>query len=235
MEIFTPSGEVSPTARGLIEQTLLVEGVSYLSENELDRFFELVSQKSPLQRQFFLETRKTKPVWEASYFYKLDSFREKISEVYWGFNFLSHCYLHGQPKYMIPSLGMMNCFLKAKFGENAVELNPVLGLSTPYDLEENARANKRDIAIRFPDIFLPETADHVSAEGFNFSYHDFFHATIVSCAPLATRERFLQCVQIISSSNYEMSEYDETQLHYLYQRFIDMEFYLIKQHLVCKI
>jgi hypothetical protein len=80
---------------------------------------------------------------------------------------------------MIPSLGLMQTFLNVKF-EDAVTINPVLGLSSMEDIRENGITSTRDMALRFPGVHLPDDADGDAAPGFSFTFHDFYHAYIAS-------------------------------------------------------
>jgi arsenate reductase-like glutaredoxin family protein len=219
IEVFGDNGEVNPQARNLIEQTLQIDGIPQLRDEELTNFFELLSKESPIQKQFFVEFRNSKKLFH------LDHFRNKIGDVFWGFNFLSSCNMNGQPKYIIPSLSMMNCFLKVKFKDNAMQLNPVLGFSTAKDIEMSGRINKRDFALRFPDISLPREDGLQKLDGFDFTYHDFFHTAIASYASPSTRNRIIETAHLISNSDFDISYFDNLYINNLYERLIDMELF----------
>ncbi len=119
---------------------------------------------------------------------------------------------------MIPSAGMMQTFLKRKFGTNAVRMNFVLGLSSLQDIQDNGTTDTRDAGLRFPQIRFPNTADGFAALQTDFLYHDFFHAIIVSLSTPETRKLVIHLTNFIKplkNGNHVLMD--------LYARLIDME------------
>lgn len=94
---------------------------------------------------------------------------------------------------MIPSIGMMQALLIAMHGEKqAVNINPVFGISSVDDIRANGLNHIRDLALQFPLVPLPLTADGFAAYGPDFTYHDFYHAFIASCMPRGHRELMIK-------------------------------------------
>lgn len=82
----------------------------------------------------------------------------------------------GSTNEMIPSLSLQQIFLDVAF-PHAVQLNPVIGESTPLDIRKGSLERYRDIALPFPENKLPGLADHFQAPAaFDFMFHDWYHA-----------------------------------------------------------
>ena len=218
ISLFSPEGEINPVARTLLEETFLLGNTPYLTKEQVDLFFELLKKESPIQQHFFLEDVKTERLLDPL------PVRTRINSSYLGFNFLSQCHLNGTKQVLIPSLSMMNCLLRV-LNKNPITIHPVLGLSTPEQLEENAKKGLRDVAIRFLGITLPDQADGFRAEGTDFTYHDFFHAFLISLAPPITKKLFLKCAEIIKNTPHQKEPLHTQKLEKLACKFIDMEFF----------
>ncbi|MBY0463227.1 MAG: hypothetical protein K2Q34_08615 [Alphaproteobacteria bacterium] len=208
--LFNSDGKVNPKARELIQQTLHLQDPlqSYqklLTSQELDSFFEEMAKLPPLQRHFFLE--KARPLTEFGKYTMpglgyttrthIPTVRTAIETQYLGLNIFSKCIDNDEAKFMIPSAGMMQTFLNVKFKNHAVRMNFVLGLSSIEDIKNNGLTASRDAALVFPGTFLPSTADTLPAKWTDFTYHDFFHAIVVSCAAPATRAKTISLAQSI--------------------------------------
>lgn len=88
---------------------------------------------------------------------------------------------------LIPSLGLMQTYLNTKFGEHAIAINPVMGVSSVKQIRANGLGKSRDMAFVFPGVKLPDYADYYLARGDDFRVHDFYHAFAASAVPHAHR------------------------------------------------
>lgn len=83
----------------------------------------------------------------------------------------------------IPSLGLMQIYLQTKFAEEAISINPVIGVSSLQQIKTNGLTHSRDMAFVFPGVKLPDYADHFLALGDDFRVHDFYHCFAASAVP----------------------------------------------------
>lgn len=100
---------------------------------------------------------------------------------------------------MIPSVGLMQAFIDVIGGENAVKINPVIGLSSLDDIRKNGLEATRDMAFQFPGILLPERADGVLAPDADFTYHDFYHTFMASMLSDTSRKRIIALADAIKA------------------------------------
>lgn len=90
-----------------------------------------------------------------------------------------------------PSFGMMSVALSMLTPHTCMP-NPVLGLSTLHDIRMGQFHGRRDMAFPFPGVKLPAEADGYPADEIEFTYHDLYHAWIVSFIPPAHRKAFME-------------------------------------------
>jgi len=77
---------------------------------------------------------------------------------------------------IIPNFSIIQIALNAAFVE-PVTLNPVLGISSVLDIHTGSDLRKRDIAIPFFELYLPENADGFRTETtLEFVAHDIYHS-----------------------------------------------------------
>lgn len=77
---------------------------------------------------------------------------------------------------MIPSITMIQAFIDSAFGEEAHQINPVIGASSVEDVRSGGIGCFRDFALPFPDIPLPKIADYFPARNTAvFQKHDVYH------------------------------------------------------------
>lgn len=129
------------------------------------------------------------------------------------------------PKRMIPSLSMMQAYLKVKFGENAVKINPVLGMTNPKEMD---KVDSRDMALQFPGVKLFSYADNYRAPWYDFTYHDFYHAIVCSSIPRAYRIELIELGKLASQEcarkGYIKGSPEWDTLHVIAQTCNDMDF-----------
>jgi hypothetical protein len=93
---------------------------------------------------------------------------------------------------ILSSMGLQQLFLNAAF-THPVQLNPVIGESSPEDLRHGNLARLRDIAVPFPDNELPKTADYLEAPTpLDFMFHDFYHAIRASRVSLEESKLYVE-------------------------------------------
>lgn len=182
--IFDADGKVNEEAKKLIVATLYdrkPEKYLYqsplLTPAQLDQLFEKLKKLPKIQQQIWIVPNGKEQIMEAIQ----TPILAQISD----------------QEMMIAPLGLMQAVLDTAFGKDAVKLNPVHGLSSWGDIRQNHLDQKRDYAIRAPLIELPEEADGNKARGPYFGKHDFFHALLISTVPLAFRQKYVECYDII--------------------------------------
>lgn len=175
----------------------------YLRDQQIDQIYDEIKKLPACQQQFFLiKSHQTEK----------KSVRFVIAEA--GLELFN--FKKGDWGRIIPSMGIMQTFLQVYTGKDAVQLNPVLGLSSNDDLLDPTH---RDMAVRFEGVSLPAIADEHPAPGFDFSYHDFFHAVLHS-TPL--RKVFLKMASFIREFSTLIPEGSKSFCE-MENDFIDME------------
>ncbi|USE34339.1 hypothetical protein [Endozoicomonas sp. SCSIO W0465] len=82
---------------------------------------------------------------------------------------------------MLPSITMRQALVDSAFGEEAHQINPVIGVSSTDDVRLGGLGRYRDFALPFPENPLPTTADYLPAPTIaDFQQHDFYHLIRVS-------------------------------------------------------
>ena len=85
---------------------------------------------------------------------------------------------------MVPSLTMRQTFVDVAYGEEAHQINPVIGDSTPLDIRNGGLARYRDYQLPFPGLPLPEVADGCESPDISgFNLHDYYHLLRSSALP----------------------------------------------------
>lgn len=199
--IFNPDGTVNEIAKAHIIKTLVynkkaTDKPCALSSDQIDQLFKKIKKLPPSQQHIWTVPQINEPIIKA------------ISVP-----ILAEINPDGM---LVAPVGMMQAFLDVAFGDNAVKLNPVHGISSWNDLRQNHFKGERDYAIHFPGIELPEDADDRKARWFYFGKHDFYHAVLISSIPKAYRKCYVECYDIIQRS-YPTVDPDKG------STFIDME------------
>lgn len=204
-------GKPNPQAVQMLKETMkstpgmkTFESTEFLTNEQLEELFRQMEKAPSFEQQFFLVPQSLQDtIFNAIQYNKINIFGNVRSEL----------------KRMIPSFTLMQRFLDIKFGPQAIKINPVIGLSHFKDIIANGAGGQRDMAIPFPGVTLPEKADNLLAPGFDFSYHDFYHAFIVSSIPLELRQAFVRSaystLHALNDSNADSKEF--------YAKVIDME------------
>ncbi len=144
-----------------------------------------------------------------------------------GGNVFGSFLLDGKPYRMVPTLGLMQTFLVTKFGSQAtqaINIHPVLGISSLENIKENGLTGSRDLVLRSPLVKLPEIADDFAAPGDLFTYHDFYHAMVASSTPLSLRPSLIALADTVSQLELHCNNQQVlSQLKRIQERIIDLE------------
>lgn len=243
--IFGEDGEVDPDVKEWIEETVGLElGEKSTLHAQLETFFNKMKDKPKSEQSFlFIATdsyldakarldgeraEKEAQVTSKSIQELLSNTEDTVCTAITkgaGFNVL-HEFVHSRAFYrMIPSLGMMQTMLEAQGNKTTVIITPVIGLSTVEDIRENGLKGTREMALPFPGVELPITADFFSAPlDIDFIYHDFYHSMVANAVPDEWRKKFVDVADAIVELRQEEQD-DEVGkfLEELYERMIDME------------
>ena len=222
--LFTPDGENNPEAVEQIKTTFsggdapsfhripVKKDAQFLTDEQFKKFLDEMKAMPSSEKQFFLvpdmqQTGNT-----------TNTVSQRIHDV--GINVFSRILeVHRR---IIPSLAMMQTILKVKFGDQAVKINPVLGLSS---VEQLKNSRQRDMALHFPGVKLPEDADYFPAPWYDFTYHDFYHAILVSGVPAHFRSKLLAIADAAynEASAFSPDSSEHQTLASIAETLIDME------------
>ncbi len=107
---------------------------------------------------------------------------------------------------IIPSAGMMQSFLTAMCGDNAVRMNFVLGASSLKAIRQNGLDSSRDVGIPLaPLVSLPKKVDDLQATERGYIYHDFYHCIVATWTPPQHRELMIDAVDAMKRHKFDKS------------------------------
>lgn len=232
ISLFDRDGRVNPTARDYIAKTLPLQkearegklntAVNFFDPNLLDSYFEAM-RRAPVSEQvlFIVPDNQRRWTFDPTRDVGKTYFNHTISQEIrhsTGINALARV----ADSRIVPPLGVMQTFLNVFYEDNAVYLNPVLGLSSLKDIRHNGLNDCRDMAIPFPGITLPDRADGFWAPSYDFTYHDFYHAITASQMPRGDRRKMIQVADAINRLQKQVY-FGKRDLQGLRDRFIDLE------------
>jgi hypothetical protein len=128
---------------------------------------------------------------------------------------------------------MMQAALDTKFKENGVKINPILGLGSLINIENNGLTHSREMSLPFPNVFYPREADYfLVPQEYDFIMHDFYHAFIASYIPKNHQKAIILIAQTVNHiiKNKMLQKTEENLINYdilssqFYETLIDMEF-----------
>jgi hypothetical protein len=152
-----------------------------LSDHEVKVLFDLMREKPLIEQVIFVMKRGPQDGISQAIF-------ERIQLNL--FNVVSE----GQE--MLASVGLMEAFLTLKFGDQALKMHPVLGMSTRDQIVAGLKAGQRDFVLHFPGTELPPMADDRKAPWHQLSYHDFYHLVAASGIPEEHRRVLLAIYEL---------------------------------------
>ena len=114
---------------------------------------------------------------------------------------------------IIPSLSMVQAYLDVQFGDNAMNLRPVLGIPSSKSLLKMAKEDARSISLPSNIRPLPDMVHNYSARRLGWTFHDINHLTAASCIPKITRRAIVEIVEVLKrESKYEKIADEITEL-----------------------
>ncbi len=253
--IFDVNGEVDPDVKKWIKATLGGElGEASTLDAQLSFFFRKMKER-PKSEQVFLyisqdtysqiseeraekrakeEAAAVNPKPEDKKF--LAELEEAFLEKHQGdirstitsrgrFNVLHQFFHLNEPYRMIPSLGMMQTILEAQRKETTITITSVIGLSSVEDIVNNALESTREMALPFPGVAFPETADQLSVLFYiDFIFHDFYHSMLANAVPKKWQKAFVEVGEVALGLAEEEQDKDVKEfLGEFRERLIDME------------
>ncbi len=169
-----------------------------LNDDQLKTFFALAKELPAIDRQF-LVFRETNPI-------NLKETHQTTVSVMintQAFNALSRISDSetGSPLRMVPSKGIIQALLIAKWGESAPTLISRFLISPSPALAEEIPVNERDFCLNFSHLPLVTKADLRDCDlSLNeVEYHDGYHGYIFGSIPAASRIKFYECAHIFKN------------------------------------
>jgi|GEM_PF-1224767 len=235
--LFNEDESVNKIAEEAISYTMHRKG-PYLTGDQLTTFFtKMRSEPKSEQAFFFVSTQPynwgidCKKASEKIFIHQSRTVMEAVAvDAYMN---VFHQFVKDEKTYrMMPSLSMMQQFLHtyARAGD-AVKITPVIGLSTPEDIEKNIVDQQRDMALPFPGMQFPIEADCLKAPyKVDVIGHDFYHSYTCSEISSSLRPAFAELATIIKDLQKQCGKEQEKMfLEAFYERVIDMEYCSFKQ------
>jgi hypothetical protein len=238
LSLFNPDGSVNQEAKALIKKTLEIpfgsaigraidpakphladQFLKHLTDQQLDQLLERMKKLPPCQQVVWRvpDTLRSPMIHSATV-------SERIREI--GINVFSRL---GDQTRLVPTLGLMQAFLDVKFGSQAVKINTVLGISSLEAIRENGLNGQREMGLHSPFISASHRADGYAAAWYDFLYHDFYHAIIVSAILAYYRHLHIELSDIIHKGSKNLNQCEhlflKQRLQKIRERIIDMEYY----------
>ncbi len=213
VSLFDSNGSVNLQAMEIITNTLIPWNSTtsdnlnikfYLTPSELDHFFEKIKQYPKSGAQFFITpdregcgVEKNAKINLVKFLMRERTVTQQIA-ISTGINIFGRFVSEeNTPSRMVASFEMRQAFLTSKFGNAAVSLHPIIGLSPKEAIEKNGLTNTREMALPFPNVFYPNEADNYPlGEPLDFVDHDFYHAFIASHIPSEHQKAFVKTAGI---------------------------------------
>jgi tRNA(fMet)-specific endonuclease VapC len=104
---------------------------------------------------------------------------------------------------IVPSFGILQALLDARFASSAVKLLPGFGSTSKDAVVEGIGKGGRVFGLHFPEVEAPNYADGFHYEKLLFTLHDFFHAYVGSLLPLEFRRIVPRLIDIVRKEEKE--------------------------------
>jgi hypothetical protein len=211
LPFFNEDGSTSAEIKDLVREILRPKNEEdLLLDSKIDQLFEKIKSSSKSQQGIWLITDaipteeilfSSAPLKESHICRRLcveDVENPKIQNKFFPSEFVKS----------VPSYDLMQAYLDVFYGRWAVQLNPILGLSTANDTYQNSVNGRRNISLHHPAVSLPHRADGLAAPWYEFScFHDFaFHATMCSSLPQELAKAVAQIPRQISPPDARLEE-----------------------------
>ncbi len=199
-----------PTKNGLLTKTFSLQE-PYLSDDRCEAFLAKLKTYPQSEQKFFilpdLSAEDSSPLTDSIVETMINQVNDGLAgkssisqEIMTGpsINVFNRVEIEGRVFRMVPSFAMMQTFIDL-FGseDGALSIVPVIGASTLEEIAQNAFDDTRDMGLPFPGVDLPKTADSFTCSlSYDFFYHDFYHALIVSNIPSNHRKAFMESFSV---------------------------------------
>ncbi len=120
---------------------------------------------------------------------------------------------------LTPSFSMMQAYLDVKYGKNALQMHPIIGVPSNKSLMLQQLKDKRAVSLPFPEIVFPNSADTFSATRSQFIKHDFFHLEVSSAIPKPLRDAYLELAEFVHKGDITNPIHS-----YLFSLLVDFDF-----------
>lgn len=237
LSLFNADGTKNPLAYQYIKQTLKLHHSGLItdfacvkneeplmSDDEFDLLFEKMKDLPPSEQQIFIipDIYKESPLSNPSITLAV---RNNTA-----INIFNRFEIEYSQKRMIPSIGLLQTFVKVLYPDSYVQVNPVIGLSSLDDIRQNGLDATRDVAVSFPWVSLPNSADrYKSPYEYDFSGHDDYHVIITSAIPHECKKQTIRISDIIQKYMKDHSLESNSSLKEFRAMFIDMELFLFRR------
>lgn len=210
VSLFTSDGAVNPLAQQNILDTL----GPFSSEDFIMCFFDEMRKCPKSEQQYFIIASNL--ACEQEHVSIIDIFQQM------GFEQLRHIAPNMR---MVPSFSMMQKILELRCKKSVVTMCPAIGMSTLEGIANSERRDRRDCFLPFPTVENPTIVDYRCAlQPIDVTYHDFFHAFVLSHIPPHFRKAFIRLAEEVLKLSQETSDPELAQLmKQLHERCIDME------------
>lgn len=205
--------------------------ISHMNHEEIRRFFDLMKEIPPFEQQYFLvPDNRSRFVGSIGDTLKSNSITQRFAV--FGVEALTRITKNGQNYIVIPSKGMMQAYLVAKFGSDAVTMVTRLGLAPLDDMLDMIQVGQRPYAVDNPKDPIKEADSYVLVQKLmEASHHDFYHALLMSYILKSERVKFYQLARMIKNeiNSGMLSPEEQNDFEIMYRRLVDMEHYLFKR------
>lgn len=204
----------------------------FLEGEKFERFIEKMKQL-PFSEQKFLivpDLQGIDSIDETAKKNNGNPFKATVSQATFhaGVNVFNRCSINDQAFRIVPSFGMMQAFLEAQYGDDAVEIKPRLYLSTMRHIYQSRLESNCDVMIPSLDTKgnnrCPSKADGYFAPWYDFTAHDFYHAILTSSVGKTYRKVAVFASDTIREFEKTAPEADKKGLRQLAFSLIDMDF-----------
>lgn len=220
----------NPQAKFLMMKTFLISPEPslepFLAEEKFELFMKKIEALPASEQRFLLvpDIQGEKPTELKKIFDSTIS--QRIKAV--GVNVFNRLDLGGKEYRMIPSLGMMQSFLEAQYGNDAVQIKPRIYHSTARQVYETRLNNTCEMMLPTPDSQgnsrCPPRADGFPAPWYDFPAHDFYHAILNSAVGPTYRKVGIIASDAIRAYAQTVPVKDRKGLHQIAFQLVDMEY-----------
>ena len=132
-------------------------------------------------------------------------------------------YENGKPKLLVPSFSLLKLFNREAFGDNAVDIYPVLGPITGQYIQ-NEIDRRHVVGLNIPSSFALDKADGYDMGFLGFSLHDLYHGWRLGYIPKNHRQAFQRINQVITETLQDWEKFTDEKKRGYFFTFRDQDF-----------